>query len=118
MQISYQTFPDKPEYQSLLVINDQERWNETLYFTFYHPWGEEQERLFAGRSMSGFHFKKKPCTCVFAFDFHRWDAATLDRALALELPPVDFATPLKELLEKALSQREGQPEGFTFKIKG
>jgi hypothetical protein len=117
MQISFETYPDKKEYQSLLVINPDARWRETLYFTFYTPWGEKQEKLFAGRAMSDFHFKNKPCVCVLAFDFHRWDRDLLDQALALELPPVAFETPLEGLLRRALEEREKNPDGFQVKVK-
>lgn len=119
MRIVYQRFPDKKEYQSLLVINDEARWRETLYFTFYTPWGESGERLHAGRAMADVHRKGKPCECVLAFDFHRWDRETIDKALELEAPPVAFAKPLRELLEKALEQREAQSngDGFVIKIK-
>jgi hypothetical protein len=118
MQISFETFPEKKEYQSLLVINPNSRWQETLYFTFYTPFGEQREALFAGRAMSGVHFKNKPCVCVLAFDFHRWDDDTLKQALALELPPVAFESPLEELLRRALDERGKNPEGFRAKIKG
>lgn len=118
MQINFETYPDKQEYQSLLVINSDSRWRETLYFTFYTPFGEKQEKLFAGRAMSDFHFKNKPCICVLAFDFHRWDDEMIEQALALELPSLAFETPLSDLLQKSLEERERKPEGFAIKIKG
>jgi len=114
MLIRYESCPDRAEYQSLLVLNDKARWRETLYFNFFTPWGEEEERLFAGRAMSDVHFKDKPCLCVLVFDFHRWDAATVERALELELPAVAFERPLGELLKRALEEREANPEGFVF----
>jgi len=117
MQISFETYPDKKEYQSLLVINPEARWHETLYFTFYTPWGEDEERLYAGRAMADFHFKSKPCVCLLAFDFHRWDTETIEQALGLELPPVAFETPVGELLQRALQERERNPDGFSIKLK-
>ncbi|HUX07330.1 MAG TPA: hypothetical protein VMX35_08460 [Acidobacteriota bacterium] len=117
MQISFETCPDKQDYQSLLVINTDARWRESLYFSFYTPFGEKQEKLFAGRAMSDLHFKNKPCVCVLAFDFHRWDEEMIEQALALELPPVAFETPLAELLQKSLEERVRNPEGFAIKIK-
>ena len=117
MQIRFETFPEKKEYQSLLVINDDARWEETLYFTFYTPWGEGAENLYAGRAMADVHFKSKPCQCVLAFDFHRWDNRTVKRAMELELAPVAFDRPLGELLERSLEAREESPDGFSIKIK-
>ena len=118
MRISFETFPEKSEYQSLLVVNPDARWRETLYFTFYTPWGEEGERLYAGRAMADFHFKNKPCECLLAFDFHRWDSATLAKLAELELPQVAFEKPVAELLEQALEERDKNPEGFSIKLKG
>lgn len=117
MRISYQTFPDKKEYQSLLILNQDSQWKESLYFTFYVPWGEENEKLYAGRYMSDVHNKGKDCECVLAFDFHRWDQDTLKNALGMEKPPVAFEKPLDELLELALDKRESMPDGFAIKVK-
>ena len=115
MLIRYESCPDRAEYQSLLVLNDKARWRETLYFNSFTPWGEEEERLFAGRAMSDAHVKDKPSLCVLVFDFHRWDAATVERALELEQPAVAFERPLGDLLKRALEEREANPEGFVFK---
>ena len=117
MQISYQKFADNDRYESLLVLNSKEQWKETLYFTYYTPYGQDEGRLFAGRHVSDVHNNKKECVCVLAFDFHRWDEKTIDNALALELPPVAFGDRLKELFEKALQQRDSQPDGFSIKVK-
>jgi hypothetical protein len=117
MQISYQKFPDKKEYQSLLVINEEQRWRESLYFTFHKPWDEKEERLYAGRAMADLHFKNKPVACVLAFDFHRWDEETIKRALEMELPATAFDRPIEELLRLCLKERGSQPEGFTLKLK-
>ena len=117
MQISYERFPDKKEFQSLLVINARERWKETLYFTFYTPWGEAEEQLYAGRAMADVHHKNKPCSCVLAFDFHRWDPEVIKRAVELELPATGFEKPLAELLQRALTERDSSPDGFKIKVK-
>ena len=114
MLIRYESCPDRAEYQSLLILNEEARWRETLYFTYTTPWGEDEERLFAGRAMADAHLKDKPCLCVLVFDFHRWDAATIERALKLELPPVAFERPIGDLLKRALEEREANPEGFSF----
>lgn len=118
MRISYQTFSEKAEYQSLLVINEEARWRETLYFTFYTPWDAEEEQLYAGRYMADVHLKSKDCQCVVAFDFHRWTKKTIDEAISRELPPTAFKKPLRELLDKALAERERTPDGFSIKVKG
>lgn len=117
MQISYETFQDKKEYQSLLVINEAQRWKETIFFTFYTPWEEEKELLYAGCAMSDVHFKDKPAGCVLAFDFHKWDENTIAKALELDLPPVAFERPIKDLLKLSLEERENKPEGFCLKLK-
>jgi hypothetical protein len=117
MYISYKKIPDNDRYESLLLLNSREQWKESLYFTYYTPYNQDDERLFAGRHMSDVHNKQKECVCVLAFDFHRWDEKTIDDALALELPPVAFGERLKELFEKALKQRDSQPDGFTLKVK-
>lgn len=117
MQIRYEKYPDKKEYQSLLVINESQRWKETLYFTFYTPYGGEEERLYAGRAMSDYHFKNKPAVCLLAFDFHKWDEDTIARALELELPPTAFEKPVRELLQISLKERDSQPDGFALRLK-
>ena len=117
MKISYQKFPDKKQYKSLLVINEDQRWRESVYFTFYTPWEEDGEELYAGRGMSDFHFKNKPAVCLLAFDFHRWDKDTIARAMSLELPPTAFERPVDELLQLCLEERDSQPEGFTIDLK-
>lgn len=117
MKVTYQTFPDKEEYQSLLIVNAAAQWKETLYFTFYTPWGEEEQRLYSGRYMSDVHFKNKKCECVLAFDFHNWDAATLDAALGQDIPPLGFDHELRDVLQQALEARERTPDGFTFSLR-
>lgn len=117
MKITYQTFSDKEEYQSLLIINAAEQWKETLYFSFYTPWGEEKEQLFSGRYMSDVHFKHKACECVRVFDFHNWDEATLNTAMEHELPPLAFDHDLREVLEQALENRDRSSESFSFSLR-
>lgn len=118
MIYSFETFPEKENYQSMLVINKEAMWRETLYFTYFTPWGEKSERLYSGRAMSDFHFKNKPVECVVIFDFHKWDGDTIDEALKRETPPVVFKAELREYLEKALQHRENTgSDGFNLKIK-
>jgi hypothetical protein len=119
MQIVFEKNPENERYQSLLIVNARKRWKETLYFTLFTPWGEEKERLYAGRYMSDVHFHKKECECVLAFDFHRWDEQTVKEALSGDLPRLSFAQyPLDEIFNRALEERERQPEGFSIKYKG
>jgi len=117
MHITFESFSEKTEYQSLLVINAEDKWKETLYFTFFTPWGEQDERLYAGRYMADVHHKKKPCKCVYVFDFHRWNSETLKSALQLELPPTAFDERLQEILERSLEERERAGDSFKFKMK-
>lgn len=117
MQITFETFEDKPEYQSLLIIGAENKWKETLYFTFFTPWGENEEKLYAGRYMADVHFKNKPCECVFVFDFHRWSEETVKAAMQMEFPTTAFQSNLEELLQKALQERDGNSASFSVKVK-
>ncbi len=117
MQITFKKHSDKSDYESVLVINAGSRWKETMYLTFYTPHGEEDEKLYVGRYMSDVHFRRKPCEAVWVFDFHRWDSKTIEQAMELELLPVSFGKPVKELLESALQERENSPDGFDLKVK-
>lgn len=117
MQVTYQNLSDNEVYGSLLIINTSERWNESLYFTFYTPQGEKGKSLYAGRYQSGVHFKHKECESVQVFDFHKWDHKTLDEALSLTLPPIAEGRDLREILAEALEKRDSDPDGFTFKLK-
>jgi hypothetical protein len=117
MQVTYQNFPENNVYGSLLVVNSSQRWKESLYFTFYTPYGEKEETLYAGRYMADVHFKNKDCQSIQIFDFHKWDRETLEKALTLTLPPVSGGQDIKEILEEALEQKEANPDGFVFKLK-
>ena len=117
MQVTYQNLPENDVYGSILIVNASRRWKETLYFTFYTPYGEKEETLYAGRYMADVHFKNKECESVQVFDFHKWDKGTLDRALALSLPPLAEGRDIKEILEEALEKKESNPDSFTFKLK-
>lgn len=117
MQITFDSFNGKQEYQSLLVVGAENKWRETAYFTFYTPWGEGDERLYAGRYMADVHFKNKECECVFIFDFHKWTEETLKTALALERPRTAFDDQLEAMLLKALAERESGKSAFSIKIK-
>jgi hypothetical protein len=117
MKITFKTYPDKAEYQSELVINSEKDWSETMYFTFYVPHGEQEEKLYLGRHMADVHFRRKPCEVVKVFNFHKWDSKTLKDALGLELLPVAFNTSVEELLQQSLDARESEPDGFTLKLK-
>jgi hypothetical protein len=117
MQISFETFDNNPDYKSLLVINSDKMWSETAYFTFYKPWGGDEEKLYAGRYMADVHHKNKPCECVVVFDFHRWDAETIKSAMQLDVPPTDFSKNLQELLETALDKRSSTDDTFKMKVK-
>lgn len=118
MIYNYELFPEKTEYQSLLVINHEQLWRETLFFSFYTPWDGNKEILYAGRAMSDLHFKDKPVECVMVFDFHRWDSSTIDKALKQEAAHVAFNKTLRQHLESALERRDGVDDGgFRVKVK-
>lgn len=117
MQVTYQNLPENEVYGSLLIINASERWKESLYFTFFTPYGEKSQTLYAGRYQADVHFKNKECASVQVFDFHKWDRETLKRALELTLPPLAEKRDLKELLEEAMEKRESSPDGFTYRLK-
>ena len=117
MKVSFTKYTENEDYQSQLICNSDFEWDETLYFTFYTPAGESEEKLYAGRYQSNEHRKNKSCKCVRVFDFHRWDEKMLRTALELDLPELEFEKPLAELLQEALDQLAANPDGFEFKAK-